>query len=118
MVIVDQFALAISSIQQAILGVRRRIDGQQAPHDQIQDETQYDYVAPPPPVQLTVFHEPLVLHDQIEVACPPITVLVTATDDTCACMDRLEQRFRHMRIFDGVTGCDDIDVCAPHSPIA
>ena len=75
-------------------------------------------MAPPPPVQLTVFHEPLVLHDQIEVACPPTTVLVSTTDDTRACMDRLEQRFLQMRIFDGVTSYDDIDVCAPHSPIA
>ena len=118
MVIVDHFDSAISSIQQAILGFSRRIDGQQAPHDQIQDEIQYDSMAPPPPVQLTVFHEPLVLHDQIEVACPLATVLVLATGDTRACMDRLEQRFRQMRIFDGVTSCDDIDECAPHSPIA
>ena len=74
-------------------------------------------MSPPPPVQLTVFHEPLVLHDQIEVAFPLDTVLVSATNDTRACMDRLEQRFRHMRIFDGVTSYDDINVCAPHSPI-
>ena len=45
-------------------------------HDQIQDETQYDSVAPPPPIQLIVFPEPLVLHDHIEVAYPPATVLV------------------------------------------
>ena len=63
-------------------------------HDQIQDETQYDSVAPPPPIQLIVFHEPLVLHDQIEVAYPPATVLVSAIDDARSCMDRLEQRFR------------------------
>ena len=71
-------------------GVSRRIDGQQAPHDQIQDETQYDSMEPPSPVQLIVFHEPLVLHDQIKVACPPTTALVSATNDTRACMDRLE----------------------------
>ena len=68
--------------------------GRNASHDQIQDETQYDYVAPPPPVQLTVFHEPLVLHSQIEVACPLAIVLILATNDTHARMDRLEQRFR------------------------
>ena len=75
-------------------------------------------MAPLPSVQLAVFHEPLVLHDQIQVACPLATMLVSATDDARACMDRLEQRFRHMRIFDGVTSGDGIDVCAPHSPIA
>ena len=73
---------------------------------------------PPPPVQLRVFHKPLVLHDQIEVACPPAIMLVSATDDARACMDRLEQHFRQMRIFNGVTSCYDIDVCAPYSPIA
>ena len=71
-------------------------------------------MAPPSPVQLTVFHEPLVLHGQIEVAFPLTTVLVLATDDTRARMDKMEHRFRHMRIFDGVTSWDDIDVCAPH----
>ena len=75
-------------------------------------------MAPLPPVQLTVFHEPLVLHGQIEVACPPAIVLVSAIDDTRACMDKLEQCFRQLRIFDGVTSWDDIDVCAPHLPIA
>ena len=74
--------------------VSRMIDGQQAPHDQIQDKTQYDSVAPPPPIQLTVFHEPLVFHNQIEMAFPPATMLVSATNDTRARMDRLEQRFR------------------------
>ena len=53
-------------------------------------------MAPPPPVQLTIFHKPLVLHDQIEVVCPPATMLVSAIDDTHACMDRLEQRFRQV----------------------
>ena len=75
-------------------------------------------MAPPLLVQLTFFHEPLVLHDQIEVAYSPAIVLVSATDDTRACMDRLEQLFRQIRIFDGVTSCDGIDVCEPHSPIA
>ena len=66
------------------------IDGQQAPYDQIQDETQYDSVVPPPPIQLTVSHEPLVLHSKIKVAHSPTTMLVSATDDTHACMDRQE----------------------------
>ena len=35
LVIVEQFALAISSIQQAITRVSQRIDGQHAPHDQL-----------------------------------------------------------------------------------
>ena len=49
---------------------------------------------------------------------PSTITLVFAIDDTRTRIDRLEQRFRQMRIFDGVTNWDDIDVCAPHSPIA
>ena len=58
------------------------------------------------------------LHGQAEVTPTLTTVLVFAIDDTRTRMDRLEQRFRNMRIFDRVTNWDDIDVCAPHSPIA
>ena len=66
-------------------------------------------MAPPPPVQLIVSHEPLVLHDQIEVACPPAIVLVSTTNYTRARMDRQEQLFRHIRVFDRVTNWDDFD---------
>ena len=66
LVTVDQFTSAISSIQEAIARLNQR-DGQQVPHDQVQDDAQCDFVAPPPPappppVQLTTTHVPLVLH--------------------------------------------------------
>ena len=51
------------------------------------------------------------------MACPLAIVLISATNDTHARMDRLEQRFLWMRIIDGVTNWDNIDVCAPYSPI-
>ena len=66
-------------------------------------------MAPLSPTQLTISHEPLVLHGQIEVARPPAIVLVSATDYTRARMDRQEQRFRQIRVFDGVTSWDDFD---------
>ena len=61
---------------------------------------------------------PLVIHGHANVTPPSITVLVFSINDTRTRMDRLEQRFRQIRIFDGDTSWDDINVCAPHSPIA
>ena len=75
-------------------------------------------MAPPSLVQLIIFHGPLVLHGQIKVVYPLAIMLVSAIDDTHARMNRLEQRFQQLRIFDGVTSWDGIDVCASHSPIA
>ena len=40
---------------------------------------------------------------------PSAVVPISAADDTRARIDRLEQRFRHMRVFDGVTSWDDFD---------
>ena len=40
---------------------------------------------------------------------PSAVVPISAADDTRARMDRLEQRFRHMRVLDGVTSWDDFD---------
>ena len=45
----------------------------------------------------------------IEMAYTPATMLVSATDNTRACMDSLEQHFRHMRVFDEITICDGFD---------
>ena len=68
-------------------------------------------MAPPPslPVQLTASHVPLVLHSQVKVTVPPIVVPISAANDTRAHMDRLEQRFRHMGVSDGVTSWEDFD---------
>ena len=110
LVTVDQFTSAISSIQEAIARLGQR-DGQQVPRDQVQDDAQCDFVAPPPPlhVQLTATHVPLVFHSQAEVTMPSAVVPISSADDTQARMDRLEQRFRHMRVSDGVTSWDDFD---------
>ena len=51
---------------------------------------------------------PLVLHGQAEVTPPLITILVFFIDDTRTRMDKLEQLFRQMRIFNGVTNWDDL----------
>ena len=60
-VIVDQFAAAMASIQEAITGLGQKIDGQQA---QPQDSARYDAAAPPPPpLSQSVPHlAPYVLH--------------------------------------------------------
>ena len=67
---------------------------------------------------MTDSYAPLELHGQTEVTSPSTIILVFAIDDPRTRMDRLEQRFRQMRIFHRVTSWDDIDICAPHSPIA
>ena len=40
---------------------------------------------------------------------PSAVVPILAVDDTRARIDRLEQRFRHMRVSDRVTSWDDFD---------
>ena len=47
---------------------------------------------------------------------PSTTILFFTIIDTRTRMDRLEQCFRHMRIFDGVASLDDIDVYACDAP--
>ena len=63
-VTIDQFAVAMASIQEAIAGLGQRIDGQQAPP---QDSAQYDSAAPlPPPLSQSVPHPtPYVLHSRL-----------------------------------------------------
>ena len=48
-VIVDQFAATMASIQEAIASLGQRIDGQQAQQVPVQEETQFDTTVPPPP---------------------------------------------------------------------
>ena len=107
-VIVDQFAAAMASIQEAIAGLGQRIDGQQAPP---QDGAQYDSTAPPPPpLSQPVPHPtPYVLHSQTDATPLPVVAPIQASEDAHARMDRLEQRMRQMRVSDGDISWDDFD---------
>ena len=62
----------------------------------------------PPPIPTTPQASPYVLHGHSEVA-PPVVVLNTITDDAHACIDRLEQRMRQMRVSDGSVVWDDFE---------
>ena len=107
-VTVDQFAVAMASIQEAIAGLGQRIDGQQAPP---QDGAQYDSTAPPPPsLSQSVPHPtPYVLHGQTDATPLPVVAPIQASEDAHARMDRLEQRMRQMRVSDGDISWDDFD---------
>ena len=110
-VIVDQFAAAMTSIQEAIANLGRRIDGQQAQQGPPQDGAQYDRTVPPPlpPSQLAPQAIPFTLHSQTEVALPSIIVPTSTSEDPHARMDRLEQRLRQLRTSDRVVTWDDFD---------
>ena len=112
-VIVDQFAVAMASIQEAIAGLGQRIDGQQAPP---QDSAQYDSAAPlPPPLSQSVPHPtPYVLHSQTDATPLSVVAPIQASEDAHARMDRLEQMMRQMRVSDGDISWDDFD----GSPVA
>nr|CAN82341.1 hypothetical protein VITISV_036993 [Vitis vinifera] len=85
-VTVDQFAAAMASIQEAIANLGQRIDGQQT--------------------QQAI---PFTLHSQIEVAPPPITSPIPASEDPHARMDKLEQKLRQMRTSEGAITWEDFD---------
>ncbi|RVW93288.1 hypothetical protein CK203_022371 [Vitis vinifera] len=51
---------------------------------------------------------PYVLHGHFDVA-PPAIVPTTVTDDVHACMDRIEQHMRQMRVSDGSVIWDDFE---------
>ncbi|RVW21342.1 Transposon Ty3-I Gag-Pol polyprotein [Vitis vinifera] len=112
-VIVDQFAAAMASIQEAIAGLGQRIDGQQAPP---QDSAQYDFAAPPPtPLSQSIPHPtPYVLHSQTDATPLPVVAPIQASEDAHARMDKLEQMMRQMRVSDGDISWDDFD----GSPVA
>ncbi|RVW15703.1 Retrovirus-related Pol polyprotein from transposon 17.6 [Vitis vinifera] len=103
----------MASIQEAIAGLGQRIDGQQAPP---QDSAQYDSTAPPPPpLSQSVPHPtPYVLHSQIDATPLPVVAPIQASEDAHACMDKLEQMMRQMRVSDGDMSWDDFD----GSPVA
>ena len=92
-VTIDQFAMVMASIQEAIASLCRMIDGQQVLP---QDGAQYDPTVPPPPPlsQSAPQAIPFTLHSQTEVAPPPVTVPTPTSEDPHARMDRLEQRLR------------------------
>ena len=48
-VTVDQFAAAMTSIQEATASVGQRINGQQAQQVPVQEGIQFDTIVPPPP---------------------------------------------------------------------
>ncbi|RVW76910.1 hypothetical protein CK203_051576 [Vitis vinifera] len=86
----------------------RRAEGCVSP--EIQDETPYDSLPPPPPpLGLTVpWAPPYLLHGHFEVASPAV-VQTTVLGDTHACMDRIEQRIRQLRVSDISAAWDDLE---------
>ena len=107
-VTVDQFVIAMASIQEAIIGLGQKIDGQQAPP---QDSAQYDSAAPPPPSlsQLVPHPAPYVLHSQIDATPLFVIAPIQTSKDAHARMDRLEQKIRQMRVLDGAISWNDFD---------
>ena len=95
-VIVDQFAATMASIQEAIVNLGQRIDGQQTQHVPVQESTQFDTIVPPPPPPSQSVRQviPFTLHSQTEVAPPPVTLPIPTLEDPHTRMDRLEQRLR------------------------
>ena len=110
-VTVDQFAVAMASILEAIADFGHRIDGQQAPQALPQDSAQYEFVAPPPPpLSQSVPHPtPYVLHSQTDATLLPVVAPIQESDDAHARMDRLEQRMKQMRVSDGAINWNDFD---------
>ena len=64
---------------------------------------------PPPPLGLIVPRAPpYLLHGHSEVASPAV-VQTTVLEDTHACMDRIEQRIRQLRVSDISAAWDDLE---------
>ena len=110
-VTVDQFAAAMASIQEAIANLGQRIDGQQTQQVPVQESTQFDTTVPPPPLPSQSVPQaiPFTLHSQIEVAPPPITSPIPASEDPHVRMDKLEQKLRQMRTSEGAITWEDFD---------
>ncbi|XP_034710525.1 uncharacterized protein LOC117933249 [Vitis riparia] len=98
----------MASIQEAIIGIGQRIDGQQAPP---QDSAQYDSTTPPPPpLNQSILHlVPYVLHSQTDATLLPVVAPIQTSEDAHAHMDRLKHRMRQMRVSDGTISWDDFD---------
>ena len=75
----------MASIQEAIISLDQRIDGQQ-------DSAQYDFAEPPPPpLSQSVPHPaPYVLHSQTDATPLPVVGPIQTSEDAHARMDRLE----------------------------
>ncbi|RVW81831.1 hypothetical protein CK203_051623 [Vitis vinifera] len=101
----------MASIQEAIASLDRRIDGQQALEVPPQDGSQYDPIVlpPPPPCQSAPQVVPFTLHNQTEVAPPPVIMPTPTSKDPHARMDRLEQRLRQLRASDKPVTWDYFD---------
>ena len=69
-VTVDQFTVAMVSIQEALASLRHEIGSQQSRQSIVQDETPYDSLPSPPlpPVPTISQVPPYILHGHFEVA--------------------------------------------------
>ena len=72
----------------------------------------HDSLLPPLPLppldQIAPQASSYLLHDQSEVV-PPIVVHTTVLEDTHACMDRIKQHIRQLRVSDSLVVWDDLD---------
>ena len=109
-VTVDQFTTAMASIQEALASLKQEISDQQGRPPAVQDEAPYDShpPPPPPPVPLVPQASPFVLHGHSEIS-PPAVVQTVVADDTHTRMDRIEQRVRQLRVFNGAAVWDDLE---------
>ncbi|KAL6332556.1 hypothetical protein AAG906_008976 [Vitis piasezkii] len=79
---VDQFTTIMGSIQEALASLKQEIDMPQTP--------------------------PYLLHGHSEVS-PPAVVQTTILEDTHACMDRIKQRIRQLRVSGSSTSWDELE---------
>ncbi|RVW67595.1 hypothetical protein CK203_065414 [Vitis vinifera] len=79
------------------------------PAGPVQESTQFDTIVPPPPLPSQSVPQaiPFTLHSQIEVAPPPITSPIPASEDPHARMDKLEQKMLEIERYTGI-GCPRI----------
>ena len=110
-VIANQFFAAMASIQEVIVGLGQRIDGQKTQQIPHQDSAWYGLTIPPPPPlnQLVPYLALYVLHSQTDATPLPVVAPILTSEDAHARMDRLEQRMRQMRISNGAISWDDFD---------
>ncbi|KAL6332983.1 hypothetical protein AAG906_019999 [Vitis piasezkii] len=110
-VTVDQFAIAMASIQEAIANFGQMIDGQQTQQVLVQESAQFNTTIPPPPSPSQSVPQaiPFTLHSQTEIAPSPVTLPIPTLEDPHTCTDRLEQRLRQMRASDRVITWEEFD---------
>ena len=107
---IDQFTTVLASIQEASASLKQEIDSQQSRQFVVQDETPHDSLPPPPPLLGPTVPQtpPYLLHGHSEVF-PPAVVQTTILEDTHACMDRIKQRIRQLRVSDSSTSWDELE---------